>query len=786
MDSSVPRGAACAACVFVRPVGLAPHFSALEAVAANVGDCRVALLVDGDLHALSVKHTPGAAPAELERVRNAGCAVGRAVDKKGNHHGPLRVYPGGLAVTRALGGSAYAKAVTPIPAVRSVTLPPHCWSRLIVASNGVWSALPQRAVERVLASHGEPAAAARALVAAARMRRPGMDDTTVVVVDIPPMDWNEAGVTGGERTPGMASHSRSRSHLPTKPWPLEAVRPVEHPIGLRAAQDDEASETGREGGGSGLTRTVSDLTMTGEHVRASFASEARGLSGLTVLDEMPSRKVGPPGRLEESYKLGKVLGHGKYGHVYAATTRDAPHREVAVKAVDLRSEVLRRRVCEELDCLVQVSGRHPRVPRVEATFEQCFSGDGVVHVCIVTDRYRGGTLLDYLGSLETLDDTIVATLMGQLLSALAFLHAQHPPIAHRDIKPTNIMIRDGAAEDPQLVLLDFGLATCVGTASHGGRSLNAMAGTRFFQAPEVVAREGYGVSADIWSCGVLLWALLAGMPAPGAPVREAFEIIQRGELPPSTPTNLSDDLRDLLSQMLQPDPSKRVTARNALNHPWLARTREHAHSYAGGKSARPVSPSDLSVVSCESDADLSRRSSNGDFSEGSMHGIQAMQSAAAFEAEALAALRDHLNAHETRTVLRELNLGADMHLGLTEGTTLASDLEDALLEVGCSEAHAAITLLCFRYGNPNMLALSSAKLVAMLGVHAMYATTSSARGEATGDSPPLFGGGRERWRHSSASSAGSSQSSGRAYASTGTYGGAARSFLAGGMAGAAA
>ena len=717
-------GGACVAAVYIRPVGLAPHFSALEAVAANVGDCRVALLVEDDLHALSVSHTLGAAEAgELERVRNAGCSVGRAVDAAGQHEGPLRVYPGGLVVTRALGDYGCSAAIIPNPSVRSITLPPHCWSRLVVASNGVWSALPQRAVERVLVAHSSAGDAARALADAARARRvssgkAGLDDTTVVVVDVPPMD------SQGMRTP-------------PKPWPLEGAQPLKHYAPPSAPPPGEMSRS------VSLVRVASDQTMRGNDpgtLAATLAAAAARRSSasngaLTVLGEVPSRKLGPEGQLEKSYVLESVIGHGKFGIVYAARELRTG-REVAVKLVPLNQAKMHKRVCEEIDCLVRISGRHPHLPRVEATYEQVIGGSARTRtLCICSELCAGGTILDFLGARDAIDEALVAQLVAQLLSALAFLHGQSPPIAHRDIKPANIMLRAKAPAPPELVLLDFGLATSTNTAD-----MRAMAGTRFFQAPEMVQGDGYDVAADVWSAGVLLWTLFSGMPAPGAEIKVTFPAIQRGELPTSTPAALSPALLDLLGRMMEPDPKKRITARKALQHEWIVHglaTASEARAVAHGSAHVPstLAPSDLSISEASSTDDL----------EGSLRGIQAMQSAGAFETEALGVLRAYLSPHEVRAVMRLLGLSEGSHLGVEEGTTTAAQVEDALVDAGCMEAHASFTLLCYRYGRTDTLHISSAKLAAMQDFLVMYASlpttlSGSLRGDQVTRGPTAWGG----------------------------------------------
>jgi len=143
-------------------------------------------------------------------------------------------------------------------------------------------------------------------------------------------------------------------------------------------------------------------------------------------------------------------------------------------------------------------------------------------------------------------------------------------IIHRDLKPENLLYAS-PEEDAEIKLADFGLSKIVGIDEESSVT-NTTCGTPGYVAPEVLRMKGYDRSVDMWSIGVILYILLCGFP----PFYEdntakLFQTIMEGkfEFPDPEWTNISDSAKDLIKRMLTVDPKKRITADDALEHPWI-------------------------------------------------------------------------------------------------------------------------------------------------------------------------------------------------------------------------
>ena len=171
-------------------------------------------------------------------------------------------------------------------------------------------------------------------------------------------------------------------------------------------------------------------------------------------------------------------------------------------------------------------------------------------------------------------EPVAAAIVAQLAQALALCHRRG--VAHRDVKPDNILIDAAAEEDedeedgrgaaPRARLADFGSAAWVGAGGLG--RAEGLVGTPHYVAPEVVAGGEYGAKADVWSAGVVMYALLSGgaLPFGGESAAEVLAAVMRGSVrfPPRLFGGVSPAAKDLMRRMICRDEWRRFTAEQVL------------------------------------------------------------------------------------------------------------------------------------------------------------------------------------------------------------------------------
>ncbi|XP_052359467.1 maternal embryonic leucine zipper kinase isoform X5 [Oncorhynchus keta] len=179
---------------------------------------------------------------------------------------------------------------------------------------------------------------------------------------------------------------------------------------------------------------------------------------------------------------------------------------------------------------------------------------------MILEYCPGGELFDYIIAKDRLSEEETRVFFRQIVSALAYVHSQG--YAHRDLKPENLLID----EDHNLKLIDFGL--CAKPKGGLGYELMTCCGSPAYAAPELIQGKAYiGSEADVWSMGVLLFALLCGyLPFDDDNCMVLYRKITRGSY--NNPHWLSPGSILLLNQMMQVDPKHRVTIRQLLDHPW--------------------------------------------------------------------------------------------------------------------------------------------------------------------------------------------------------------------------
>ena len=255
------------------------------------------------------------------------------------------------------------------------------------------------------------------------------------------------------------------------------------------------------------------------------------------------------------YKYGRLLGKGAFAKVILSL-HVLTGRLVAIKTIpkkNLNTEHKRKKIEFETGILKTLSKSDYIVKLYEKYETQ-------KHVCIVMEYICAGDLLTYIKKRNKLNESTAKYIFKQILLALNFIHSHN--IIHRDIKLDNILID----LDNNIRVCDFGVSRQIDPKTD---IMHEQCGTPAYMAPELLMGYGYtGFNADLWSAGVVLYAMLSGtVPFRGNNVKDVHLAIVRGEY--QELKHVSKEAQDLLSGLLEIDPSLRYSAAKALKHPWL-------------------------------------------------------------------------------------------------------------------------------------------------------------------------------------------------------------------------
>ncbi|RWS26716.1 calcium:calmodulin dependent protein kinase type-like protein [Leptotrombidium deliense] len=179
----------------------------------------------------------------------------------------------------------------------------------------------------------------------------------------------------------------------------------------------------------------------------------------------------------------------------------------------------------------------------------------------------GGNLEDYIEDHEFLNETKASLFLKQLFSGIDYIHARN--IIHRNLRAENILVHKKQQNEVVLKIAGFGLAIQCKDDTYQRYSPIGVAN---FMAPEIVNNEKYGKPADLWSLGVLTYKLLAGYPPFDEKSKETLKqkiIHTNYEFDPPEWSQISNEAKDLIANLLNKDPKKRLTANLALTHQWI-------------------------------------------------------------------------------------------------------------------------------------------------------------------------------------------------------------------------
>nr|XP_056705136.1 calcium/calmodulin-dependent protein kinase type II subunit gamma isoform X15 [Euleptes europaea] len=264
-------------------------------------------------------------------------------------------------------------------------------------------------------------------------------------------------------------------------------------------------------------------------------------------------------RFTDEYQLYEELGKGAFSVVRRCVKKSAS-QEYAAKIINTKKLSARDHQKLEREARICRLLKHPNIVRLH----ESISEEGFHY--LVFDLVTGGELFEDIVAREYYSEADASHCIHQILESVNHIH-QHD-IVHRDLKPENLLLASkckGAA----VKLADFGLAIEVQGEQ---QAWFGFAGTPGYLSPEVLRKDPYGKPVDIWACGVILYILLVGYPPFwDEDQHKLYQQIKAGayDFPSPEWDTVTPEAKNLINQMLTINPAKRITADQALKHPWV-------------------------------------------------------------------------------------------------------------------------------------------------------------------------------------------------------------------------
>ncbi|XP_061083633.1 calcium/calmodulin-dependent protein kinase type II subunit gamma isoform X5 [Conger conger] len=264
-------------------------------------------------------------------------------------------------------------------------------------------------------------------------------------------------------------------------------------------------------------------------------------------------------RFTDEYQLYEELGKGAFS-VVRRCVKKSTGQEYAAKIINTKKLSARDHQKLEREARICRLLKHPNIVRLHDSISE----EGFHY--LVFDLVTGGELFEDIVAREYYSEADASQCINQILESVNHIH-QHD-IVHRDLKPENLLLASkmkGAA----VKLADFGLAIEV---QGDQQAWFGFAGTPGYLSPEVLRKDPYGKPVDIWACGVILYILLVGYPPFwDEDQHKLYQQIKAGayDFPSPEWDTVTPEAKNLINQMLTINPAKRITADQALKHPWV-------------------------------------------------------------------------------------------------------------------------------------------------------------------------------------------------------------------------
>ncbi|XP_041032304.1 calcium/calmodulin-dependent protein kinase type II subunit gamma isoform X3 [Carcharodon carcharias] len=264
-------------------------------------------------------------------------------------------------------------------------------------------------------------------------------------------------------------------------------------------------------------------------------------------------------RFSDEYQLYEELGKGAFS-VVRRCVKLSTGQEYAAKIINTKKLSARDHQKLEREARICRLLKHPNIVRLHDSISE----EGFHY--LIFDLVTGGELFEDIVAREYYSEADASQCIHQILESVNHIH-QHD-IVHRDLKPENLLLAS-KCKSAAVKLADFGLAIEV---QGDQQAWFGFAGTPGYLSPEVLRKDPYGKPVDIWACGVILYILLVGYPPFwDEDQHKLYQQIKAGayDFPSPEWDTVTPEAKNLINQMLTINPAKRITATEALKHPWV-------------------------------------------------------------------------------------------------------------------------------------------------------------------------------------------------------------------------
>ncbi|XP_032370868.1 calcium/calmodulin-dependent protein kinase (CaM kinase) II beta 1 isoform X30 [Etheostoma spectabile] len=264
-------------------------------------------------------------------------------------------------------------------------------------------------------------------------------------------------------------------------------------------------------------------------------------------------------RFTDEYQLYEELGKGAFS-VVRRCVKLCTGQEYAAKIINTKKLSARDHQKLEREARICRLLKHHNIVRLHDSISE----EGFHY--LLFDLVTGGELFEDIVAREYYSEADASHCIQQILEAV--LHCHQMGVVHRDLKPENLLLAS-KCKNAAVKLADFGLAIEV---QGDQQAWFGFAGTPGYLSPEVLRKEAYGKPVDIWACGVILYILLVGYPPFwDEDQHKLYQQIKAGayDFPSPEWDTVTPEAKNLINQMLTINPAKRITAQEALKHPWV-------------------------------------------------------------------------------------------------------------------------------------------------------------------------------------------------------------------------